>query len=73
MTPKFAKAVDPIFLYVLDLLDRINARSASNPVGEKQSINGLLSAAQATLGQRPDWELTLYAMVSWIDEMLIEQ
>jgi type VI secretion system protein ImpK len=71
MTPKFSKAVDPIFSYILGLLERIEA--GDNPVleDERLRIRGFLDQAEGQLGQGPDWQLAKYALVAWIDEMLI--
>jgi type VI secretion system protein ImpK len=71
MTPNFAKAVDPIFLHVLDLLERINKNASVNPAEEKHTVSNFLRNAEAQLGQKQDWELAKYALVSWIDEVLI--
>jgi type VI secretion system protein ImpK len=71
MTPNFAKAVDPVFLHVLGLLERINQGSAANPAEEKHTISNFLRDAEAQLGQKADWELAKYALVSWVDEVLI--
>lgn len=72
MTPEFAKAVDPIFLHVLGLLDRIG--KGENPVvqNERLKIRGWVDQAEARLGGRPDWQLAKYALVSWIDEVMLE-
>jgi type VI secretion system protein ImpK len=72
MSPEFAKAVDPIFLHVLGLLDRIG--KGENPVvqNERLRIRGWLDQAEARLGGRPDWQLAKYALVSWIDEVMLE-
>ena len=39
---------------------------------EKNTINNFLRNAEAHLGQKADWELAKYALVSWIDEVLIQ-
>lgn len=72
MTPKFAEAVDRVFLEVLGLLDRIG-RDEHPPVHEERlKIRGWLDQAEAILGQGPDWHLAKYALVSWIDDVLID-
>jgi type VI secretion system protein ImpK len=72
MTPRFSKAVDPIFLDVLGLLDRIG-RDENPPVkDERLRIRGWLDQAEGQLGQGEDWQLAKYALVSWIDEVLID-
>jgi type VI secretion system protein ImpK len=72
MTPEFSKAVDPLFLHVLGLLERI-ARD-ENPLVEEERlrIRGWLDQAQGILGESQDWLLAKYALVSWIDDVLID-
>lgn len=70
MTPHFAKAIDPVFLHVLDLLGRIEKNIPVNGQEEKSRISNLLRNAEAQLGNKRDWELAKYAIVSWIDEAL---
>jgi len=72
MTPRFAQAVDPIFLYVLDLLDRIHRDEQPIAQEERLHIRGLFEQAEAMLGTGADAELAKYAIVSWIDEMLVD-
>lgn len=72
MTPKFSKAVDPVFQHVLGLLDRI-ARGDNPPEKEERlRIRGWLDQAEGHLGQSEDWLLAKYALVSWIDDVLID-
>ena len=72
MTPTFAAAVDPIFLHVLGLLERIARNDMPNVSEERAAINNWLRHAEAALGQKQDWELAKYALVAWIDDVLIE-
>jgi type VI secretion system protein ImpK len=72
MTPNFAQAVDPIFLYVLALLDRISRDTKPKPQEERARIRALIDEAEARLGTGIEWELAKYAVVSWIDEMLVD-
>jgi type VI secretion system protein ImpK len=72
MTPNFAQAVDPIFLYVLALLDRISKDAKPKPQEERARIRALIDEAEARLGSGAEWELAKYALVSWIDEMLVD-
>jgi type VI secretion system protein ImpK len=72
MTPNFAQAVDPIFLYVLALLDRISREAKPAPQEERGRIRALIDEAEARLGSGTEWELAKYALVSWIDEMLVD-
>ena len=72
MTPEFAKAVDPIFLHVLELLERIERNESPSAREEFARIRGQIDRAEAMLGRREDWELGKYALVCWIDDLLIE-
>ncbi len=72
MTPKFAQAVDPIFLRILSLLDRIGGDEQPAAPDERMRINALIDKAEASLGTGQQWELAKYALVSWIDEVLLE-
>lgn len=71
MTPKHSLTVDPVFLHVLDLLDRIADGEDPNPTEEHIQIRGLLDQGEAIIGASEEWELTKYALVSWIDEVLL--
>ncbi len=70
MSPDFASAVDPIFLHVIDLLDRISRNQCSRPETERDGVENCLRDAEAQLGDRKDWQLAKYALVSWVDEVL---
>jgi type VI secretion system protein ImpK len=72
MTPEHAEVVDPIFSYVLDLLERINGDEAVSPDDERLQIRSRLDHAEAKVGQSESWLLTKYALVAWIDEVLVE-
>jgi len=72
MTPQFAKAVDPIFLHALGLLDRISRDEAPSPQDERMHVRGWIDQAEAMLGQSDEWRLAKHALVYWIDEVLID-
>lgn len=72
MTPKFAEAVDPIFLNVLGLLDRIERLESPKPEDVRVRLRVLIDEAEARLGTGEEWQLAKYALVAWIDEMLID-
>ena len=72
MTPEFAEAVDPIFMRVLGLLEKIGRDENPSAENERLHIRGFLDQAEARLGQRQDWQLAKYALVAWIDEVLID-
>lgn len=71
MTPKYSLTVDPVFLHVLDLLDRISEGDDPNPTEEHIQIRALLDQGESIVGAGEEWELTKYALVSWIDEVLV--
>ena len=71
MSPTFSSAIDPVFEHVLNLLERIEKNEAKSPQDERQSIMNRLSNADAQLGNRQGWDLAKYALVAWIDEVLI--
>jgi type VI secretion system protein ImpK len=73
MTPEFAKAVDPVFLHVFGLLDRLGRGVQPSPEEERLRMRGLIDQADAIWGHTPDAELAKYAIVSWIDEMLVAE
>jgi type VI secretion system protein ImpK len=72
MTPEFAKAVDPVFLSVLDLLDRIDRDEIRAVEEERLRVRGYLDQAEAMLGKGTDWQVAKYGLVSWIDEVLVD-
>jgi type VI secretion system protein ImpK len=71
MTPEFSQKIDPIFEYVLRLLDRIDHSEAIAPEPEKTRILAMLDKAEAALGPTAEWQLAKFALVCWIDEMLL--
>jgi type VI secretion system protein ImpK len=72
MTPRFSEAVDPVFLQVFDLLERIDQGFAISPVEEKRKIEDLLKRAdKILLAENEQWEIAKYLLVAWIDEMLV--
>lgn len=72
MNPKHSLAVDPFLLHSLDLLDRISSGSDPNPQEERVRLRAFLDQGEAIVGAGKDWQLTRYALVAWIDEMLVE-
>ncbi len=72
MSPKFAQAVDPVFLHVLDLYERIAQGGPTSARDEHVRINALLDQAKAIIGSGPDWDRAKYAIVAWIDELLVD-
>ncbi|TWU31940.1 DotU family type IV/VI secretion system protein [Novipirellula artificiosorum] len=72
MSPEFSAAVDPIFTYVLSVMDEIEAGRAPLPEDISVRVRGVIDHAENRLGSRPDWELAKYALVAWVDDLLIE-
>jgi type VI secretion system protein ImpK len=72
MSPKFAAAVDPVILYVLHVLERIENNDALDPQEVKVKVLGQISQAQERLANHPDWQLAKYALVCWAEENLKE-
>lgn len=71
MNPRFAAQLDPIFIYVIRLLERIEEREEPVPREEFNLIRQKLETAGAALGNSAEWELAKYALASWIDEVLM--
>jgi type VI secretion system protein ImpK len=72
MKPIFAKSIDPVFQCVLDILEDIEGGDEPDPATNKARIVRRLDAAEGRLGMTKDWELAKYALVAWIDEVLID-
>lgn len=75
MNPKFAKHIDPVFEYVLGILERAEKGKEPDPEEEKAKIVARLNRIDASLGNDrnwcEEWELARYALVAWIDECLV--
>ncbi len=69
MTPRFAQAVDPIMLHVLE---RISHDERLSPQDERSQLRAWIDRAEAVVGATPDWELAKYALAAWIDEVLVD-
>jgi len=72
MTPQFAKSVDPIFLFGVDLIHRATAGESVSAEQEHLRARALFEQAEAELGADKEWSLAKYALASWIDEMLVD-
>ncbi|HEV3021226.1 MAG TPA: DotU family type IV/VI secretion system protein [Pirellulales bacterium] len=73
MTPDFAKVVDPVFNYVLDLRRRIDLGQQPSARFEHDQVEALLEKADAKVGDkvaRDEWEEAKYALVAWVDELV---
>ena len=69
MSPEFAAAVDPVFLYVSSVVDKIQENKAPQAEEVSDQVRGLLDNAENRLAKRPDWELAKYALVAWVDDL----
>jgi type VI secretion system protein ImpK len=72
MTPNFSQAVDRVFGHVLDLLDRISRSQNVVAQDERRRIRFWIDDAEASLGPTAEWLAAKYALVAWVDEVLIE-
>lgn len=72
MTPRFASAVDPVFRQGLVLLDRIQRGDTLDPQVEQQRLLAHLEQGDIVAGSSHEWRLAQYALVSWLDEMLVD-
>lgn len=71
MSPKYARAVDPIFACVLDLFERIDRGQPCDPADERSKIKKAFDLAGAQLGNAPEWkDMAAYALYAWIDSEL---
>lgn len=69
MTPETAKVVDPIFLAVLDFVDRFERGQLDFYETESNRIRHLIDQGDQLFGANSDvWQLSKYALVSLIDE-----
>ena len=74
MTPEFAKMIDPIFLEVFELMDRIDRgehvdfEAAHRSLA--QQLHEVTIAGQAAMFQAYDWNDAVYAITCWVDEIL---
>lgn len=72
MTPEFAQAVDPVFLHVLRLLERLDNGEGPSVAEVRRGIMTPLNQADTVLRNSEDWKHAKYALVVWIDDVLID-
>ncbi len=72
MAPDFSNSVDPVFTFVLQIMDEIESGRSPDPMDISTHVQALLGRAESALGPRKDWELAKYALVAWVDDLLIE-
>jgi type VI secretion system protein ImpK len=72
MTPEFAAAFDPVFQHVLGVLDRISRNESLSATDVRRSILDRLRQTDDHSAAHEEWDLARFAVVAWIDEMLVE-
>lgn len=70
MRPEFYRYVDPIFVYVIQLQERLENASL-DPEQVLEETRSVIDKAESRLGQSREWLLAKYALVAWIDELLM--
>jgi type VI secretion system protein ImpK len=71
MSPPFASIVDPIFLKVIALMDRVDRDDVSSPEWERQSLETAIRESDSQASDAASWQLAKYALASWIDDLMI--
>ncbi|MBN1851499.1 MAG: DotU family type IV/VI secretion system protein [Pirellulales bacterium] len=71
MKPEFARAIDPVFLCVIDVIERLNQSEALNPEETRARIMSKIDSAEALQAGFPGWELAKYALACWVDSTMI--
>jgi type VI secretion system protein ImpK len=71
LKPRFASAVDPVFVSALHALERLDQGQQLEPLELSSELEQRLADGDARLGLEPNWCLAKYALVAWIDEMLV--
>jgi type VI secretion system protein ImpK len=71
MSPAFAAIVDPIFLKVIALVERVDKNDVNAPDWERQSLETAIREAEAQATDANSWNLAKYALASWIDDLMI--
>ena len=73
MTPDFAERIDPIFLYVLRALHRLDDQPAAYAEYARDELHEMLEKIRIESGavdyRNRDWPNAVYAITCWIDEM----
>jgi type VI secretion system protein ImpK len=71
MSPQFAGIVDPIFLKVIALMERVDRNEVTSPEWERQSLESAIREADAQASDAASWNLAKYALTCWIDDLMI--
>ncbi len=72
MLPKFAAAIDPIFVAAVDIESRIARGENVVTAVIRDSLVRKIEEAEGKLGTTDEWKLSKYAICAWIDSRLIE-
>jgi type VI secretion system protein ImpK len=68
----FAKAIDPIFIATLSIVERIEQSDRLVVADERATLLRKIDDAEVQLGNTPEWQLSKYAVCAWIDQLLID-
>lgn len=71
MDAKFASAVDSVLLHALQAIEQLDRGQPMDAEGLSCELQQRLESGDALLGAELRWRLSKYALVSWIDEMLV--
>ena len=71
MSPQFSTIVDPIFLKVIALAERVDRNEVTSPEWERQALETAIREAEAQASDAASWTLAKYALASWIDDLMI--
>lgn len=73
MSPEISTAVDPIITYVLSVMNEIE-ENVSPPIAEDVHARcvALIDRAETMLSNSQQWNLAKYAIVAWVDDLLID-
>jgi type VI secretion system protein ImpK len=72
MSPEFSAAVDPIITYMLSVMDDIEFGKVLLAEDVASRVRSFIDQAEQRLGQRDDWELSKYALVALVDDLLMD-
>lgn len=71
MNSKFAAAIDPIFLCAIQAIEQLDLGQPRDAERLSLEFQRLFEQGDAIFGLDSDWQLAKYALVAWIDEMLV--
>ncbi len=71
MDAKFASAIDSVLLHALQAIEQLDCSQPINAEELSCELQQRFESGDALLGAESRWRLSKYALVSWIDEMLV--